>query len=49
MIMGAKIERSAEAVQHGREDRNGWLFALLTMTVSGAIIISALVTSHSWH
>ena len=49
MIMGAKIERSTEAVRHGREDRDGWLFALLTMTVSGVIIISALVTSHPWH
>ena len=49
MVMGRKIERSPEAIQHAREDRNGWLFALTTMTVSGAIIISALVTSHSWH
>lgn len=49
MVMGSKIERSLEANQHARNDRNGWLFALTTVTVSGVIIFSALATTHTWH
>lgn len=50
MIMSGRAERSAETMQHRREDRDGWLFAMLTVGVSCMVIIFGFASHHHpWH
>ena len=49
MVMSGKHDQSPAAIEDRRLDRNGWLFAIFTVTVSCTAILIAFSSIHPWH